>query len=79
MGPLNLEMFSKCFANLKMFNLKCLEISVLVELQRICNNHEYHTIFTLITHLQKVNFLNIYFDNFKPNLSPVDDVMAKIY
>lgn len=79
MVPLNLEMFRKCFANLEMFNLKCLEISVLVELHRICNNHEYHTIFTVMTRLQKVNFLNIYFDNFKPNLSPEDNVMVKIY
>ena len=30
-------------------NLKYLEILILVELQRICNNHEYHTLFTLTT------------------------------
>ena len=46
-------------------NLKCSEILVIIELQRTCNNFEYHATFTLIVHLQRAAF-----DNFKSNLLP---------
>lgn len=47
--PLNI---CKCLTN----NLKCSEILALVELQTICNNYKYHSIFSLTAHFQNVDF-----------------------
>ena len=45
--------YTSTSANLVHKTKKCLETLVTLELQRICNNHEYHTIFTLWWHTSK--------------------------
>ena len=57
-------------------NLKYSEILVLVELQRICNNHDYHITFTLMAHLQRVDFLTILTISSQID-RPEDDAIAK--
>ena len=58
-------------------NFKCSEILVLVEFQRVDNNHEHHINFTLMALLQRVDFFK-YFDKFKSNFSPEVDVIIEI-